>query len=201
MRRTPLQERSNETVHRILEAASSLLARIPLEQTTTVRIAEEAGLSVGGLYRFFPDKQAIVDAIAIHHMENFRARLEQEFSEGVPDNGPEFLSRVIDLYIEFLDAHPDFRTIALGKHVSGWTYEQQAGPGGLVGSFLLAQFSMPGMEELELKLRVVVEAGERLISFAYQQKSEQSRREVIREMKNLLSRYLFSEKGSDGQSF
>ena len=192
MRRTPLQERSNETVHRIVDATTALLSRIPLEQITTVRIAEEAGLSVGGLYRFFPDKQAIVDAIAIGHMERFRARLEQEFAAGVPDEGYQFLSRVIDLYIAFLDEHPDFRAIALGKHVSGWTYEQQAGPGGLVGSFLLAQFAMPGMEELELKLRIVVEAGERLISFAYQQTSEPARRDVIAEMKKLLAGYLFA---------
>ena len=191
MRRTPLQERSNETVHRIMEAGSSLLTKIPLEQITTNRIAQEADLSVGGLYRFFPDKQAIVDAIAIGYMEQFRIRLEQEFSGALPEDGPEFLSRVIDLYIEFLDAHPDFRTIALGKHVSGWTYEQQAGPGGLVGSFLLAQFAVPGMEEIELKLRIVVEAGERLISFAYQQKTSDARREVIQEMKKLLSGYLF----------
>ncbi len=191
MRRTPLQERSNETVQRILEAGSSLLAKIPLEQITTNRIAHEADLSVGGLYRFFPDKQAIIDAIAIEHMEQFRSRLEHEFSAGMPGDGPEFLGRVIDLYIEFLDAHPDFRTIALGKHVSGWTYEQQAGPGGLVGSFLLAQFAIPGMEEMELKLRIVVEAGERLISFAYQQHTAEARREVIQEMKKLLSGYLF----------
>ena len=86
-----------------------------------------------------------MDAIAIGYMEQFRIRLEKEFSGALPEDGPEFLSRVIDLYIEFLDAHPDFRTIALGKHVSGWTYEQQAGPGGLVvGSFLLAIFAVPG---------------------------------------------------------
>jgi AcrR family transcriptional regulator len=191
MRRTPLQERSNETVHRILDAGSSLLARIPLEQVTTNRIAEEAGLSVGGLYRFFPDKQAIIDAIAVSRMEQFRGRLEQEFSSGLPEDGPQFLGKVIDLYIDFLDAQPDFRTIALGKHVSGWTYEQQAGPGGLVGSFLLQQFAMPGMEELELKLRIVVEAGERLISFAYKQPTREARAEVIEEMKKLLSGYLF----------
>jgi AcrR family transcriptional regulator len=36
------------------------------------RIAAAAGLSIGALYRFFPDKQTIIDAIAVHHTSQFR---------------------------------------------------------------------------------------------------------------------------------
>ncbi|HXE11997.1 MAG TPA: TetR/AcrR family transcriptional regulator, partial [Bryobacteraceae bacterium] len=70
-RRTPMQGRSQETVQRILNATSRLLERIPLEEITTSRIAQESGVSVGGLYRFFPDKQAIIDAIAVQHVKEF----------------------------------------------------------------------------------------------------------------------------------
>jgi AcrR family transcriptional regulator len=51
-RRTPLQARSNKTVEEILDAASSLLGRIPFDEITTSRVAQEAGISVGALYRF-----------------------------------------------------------------------------------------------------------------------------------------------------
>ena len=72
-RRRPVQSRSQNTVARVLDAASSLLTQMPLEDVTTTRIAAEAGLSIGALYRFFPDKQTIVDAIAVRHVEQFRA--------------------------------------------------------------------------------------------------------------------------------
>ena len=75
-RRAPVQSRSQITVQRFLDAASSLLQHMPLEEVTTTRIAAEAGLSIGGLYRFFPDKQTIIDAIAVRHVEQFRASLE-----------------------------------------------------------------------------------------------------------------------------
>src|ERR1700734_243055 len=75
-RRTPMQSRSQQTVQRVLDAASSLLEQMPLEDVTTTRIAAEAGLSIGALYRFFPDKQTIIDAIAVRHVEQFRASLE-----------------------------------------------------------------------------------------------------------------------------
>src|SRR5271165_7371110 len=74
-RRIPLQGRSQQTVQRVLDAASSLLEQMPLDDVTTTRIAAEAGLSIGALYRFFPDKQTIIDAIAVRHVEQFRASL------------------------------------------------------------------------------------------------------------------------------
>ena len=67
---------------RVLDAASSLLTHMPLEDVTTTRIAAEAGLSIGALYRFFPDKQTIIDAIAVRHVEQFRASLEEFGDEG-----------------------------------------------------------------------------------------------------------------------
>ena len=50
-RRTPLQARSNKTVEEILDAAQSLLGRIPFEEITTSRVAQQAGISVGALFR------------------------------------------------------------------------------------------------------------------------------------------------------
>src|SRR3974390_1263896 len=79
-RRTPLQARSNRTVEEILDAASSLLGRIPFEQITTSRIAEQAGISVGALYRFYSDRQEIFDAIAVRELDVFRAEIERAFS-------------------------------------------------------------------------------------------------------------------------
>ncbi len=60
--RPPLQERSHLTVRRILDGALALLAREGVEGVTTNHIAAEAGLSVASLYRFFPNKQAVIYA-------------------------------------------------------------------------------------------------------------------------------------------
>src|ERR1022692_2371609 len=62
-RRAPLQARSNKTVEEILDAASWLLGRVPFEEITTSRIAGQAGISVGALYRFYSDRQEIFDRI------------------------------------------------------------------------------------------------------------------------------------------
>ena len=128
VRRTPVQERSSETVHQILKAASELLATESLEQITTSRVAQAANVSVGGLYRFFPDKQSIIDAIAVKHVEDLRSVLEQRLGTSLPDDGPAFLGMVVDAYVAFLDERPDFRAIALGRHVSASTRQKHASP-------------------------------------------------------------------------
>ena len=202
-RRAPVQSRSQQTVQRVLDAASSLLGQMPLEDVTTTRIAAEAELSIGALYRFFPDKQTIVDAIAVRHVEQFKAdlessvmkTLEQEMADLATFNPAQILGSVVDAYVLYLDVHPDFRAISFGRHISNATKEREASPSvglpALLKNFMLQRLGIPNTPELDLMLRVVSEAGERLIAFAYEQPARADRDRVIAEMKRMLSGYLF----------
>jgi AcrR family transcriptional regulator len=195
VRRAPVQERSNVTVQQILRAASELLATEPPERLTTSRVAEAAGVSVGGLYRFFPDKQAILDAIAIKHVDDLRRFLEEKLSIELPADGSVLLSLIVDAYVTFLEERPDFRSIALGRHVSASARNEQisadVGPAALVRKFVLDQMGMD-VGELDLRIRIASEAGERLIAYAFEQPLN-NRDAVITEMKTMLARYIFSQ--------
>jgi len=198
-----VQSRSQQTVQRVLDAASSLLSQLPLEDLTTTRIATEAGLSIGALYRFFPDKQSIVDAIAVHHVGQFRIwlegivikKLERELADLSSFNPANLLNDVIDTYVKYLDFYADFRAISFGHHISAATKEREASPNvglpSLLKNFMLERLRIPNTPELDLMLRVVSEAGERLIAFAYEQPTREERDRVIAEMKLMLSGYLF----------
>ena len=70
-RRTPRQARSGETVAAILEGAAQILEQGGLAAFTTNAVAERAGASIGTLYRYFPDKQAILLALARREMDAF----------------------------------------------------------------------------------------------------------------------------------
>jgi AcrR family transcriptional regulator len=207
-RRLPVQSRSHLTVQRILDATSSLLTHVPLVDITTTRIATQADLSIGALYRFFPDKQTIIDAIAVRHVKQFRASLEatvlpaieREFANLETFDPVKILDNVVDAYIVYLDAHPDFRTISFGRHISAATKEREASPNvglpALLKNFMLKRLRIPNTPELDLMLRVVSEAGERLIAYAYEQPTPDDRDYVISEMKRMLSTYLFPSDGT-----
>lgn len=68
-RAEPQQQRSRETVGRILAAADVEIGLVGLARTSTRRIAERAGLSVGATYRFFADKEAIAVALSERYLE------------------------------------------------------------------------------------------------------------------------------------
>jgi AcrR family transcriptional regulator len=69
-RKEPQQERSKQTVDSLLEAAEQLLIEEGFHKASTNRIAERAGVSVGSLYQYFPNKEALVAAV----VENFGDR-------------------------------------------------------------------------------------------------------------------------------
>ena len=197
-RRAPMQPRSQNTLKKVVDAASSLLAQAPLEEITTTRIAAEAGISIGSLYRFFPDKQSIVDAVAVRHVGGFRRMLEHEVLPKL-DRQLAFLSDfqpsklldlVVDYYVGYLDANPDFRAISFGRHISAATKEREASPvyglPALLKDFMLERLGIPNNPQLDLMLRVVSEAGEGLIAFAYEQPTREERDRVIAEMKRML---------------
>ncbi len=193
-RRSPVQERSQETVQRIFRAASELLASAPIDEMTTSRIAHTAGLSIGALYRFFPDKQSIIDAIAVRHMDEFRAQFESRVASLNFADGPAFLSAVIDEFVAFLESRPDFRAIAFGE-ISAATRRRETDPnaigGGLVKRFMIESLGMRDLENLDLKLRIAIESGERLFAYAFEQPDAAARAAVIAELKRLLASYLF----------
>src|SRR5437764_173255 len=71
LRHAPAQARSRERLRRVLDAADELLEHEGAGAFTTTRIAQAAGVSVGTVYRFFPDKQTIVEALAVQYWSDF----------------------------------------------------------------------------------------------------------------------------------
>ncbi len=86
MRREPRQKRSREMVSRLLDATAATIAERGLIDATTNHIAERAGVSIGSLYQYFPDKESMVEALlermAAEVSRRFRRRAEAvDFSQ------------------------------------------------------------------------------------------------------------------------
>jgi len=77
-RRSPKQSRSRATWDAILEAASQILERDGPAGFNTASVAERAGVSIGTLYQYFPDKQAILLAAAEREMRRDLAPRQQQ---------------------------------------------------------------------------------------------------------------------------
>ncbi len=76
-RKMPIQQRSKLMVSTILDATARVLVEQGFSRTTTNRVAERAGISVGSLYQYFPSREALVAAVAQRYSEGMKATLER----------------------------------------------------------------------------------------------------------------------------
>ncbi len=115
LRRTPTQDRSRQRVARILDVAAHVFAEVGYEAATTEAIAERAGVSIGSLYQFFPNKKALFEAIGARYLEQARQLFEGLVT---PDRlarpWQELLDGLVDGFWGFHRTSPGFQAVWKG---------------------------------------------------------------------------------------
>jgi AcrR family transcriptional regulator len=114
-RRTPVQKRSRERVDRILAAASNLIGAKGSQPVTMSEIARDANMSMSALYQYFPDKNAIIHALAERYRALSRRFLEAALRD-VRSMGDlkEALTKLLEQYYESFSNDPAMRDLWLG---------------------------------------------------------------------------------------
>jgi AcrR family transcriptional regulator len=113
LRREPQQQRSRDRIARVLEAAERVLVEEGPAGLTTTRVAEVAGISVGSLYQYFPDKDAIVSALALRYVEQFEA-LANSFEPRGGATVTAVAGEILDAFVDAFRARPGFRALWFG---------------------------------------------------------------------------------------
>lgn len=112
-RHQPKQSRSVETFNSILDAAAALMEERGYEQVTTHQIAERAGVSVGALYRYFEDKQAILKELYGREVSGLRKRVLEEVSiaDIVGQDIPMLVRKTMTLTFKIFSERPGLRRV------------------------------------------------------------------------------------------
>ncbi len=117
-RRAPMQARSRATVTRILDAAAAIADEHGVDAATTRAIADRAGVSYPSLYRFFPDREAILDELLEQHCAALDAKcIEAEQSWQIDSMG-ELLDNEIDLHVAYYRRYPSSARLWMGGRTS-----------------------------------------------------------------------------------
>ncbi|WP_346303091.1 TetR/AcrR family transcriptional regulator [Pantoea sp. Morm] len=106
-RRMPRQERSLETVAAIFEATIQVLLNEGPIRLNTTRVAERAGVSVGTLYQYFPNKQSLLLALLERHLASLTSIVEKACYENLNVGSDDIASVVVGAYLEAIMAHAE----------------------------------------------------------------------------------------------
>ena len=120
LRRVPRQARSRERLARMLDAAEELLVAEGPGALTTTRVASAAGVSVGSLYQYLPDKEAIVEALAGRYLAEFEGLMEAlaEEASAAPGRWTDPVGRLLDVFAQRYRDRPGYRALWFGRELT-----------------------------------------------------------------------------------
>jgi AcrR family transcriptional regulator len=189
IRRSPIQGRSQDKVKRILAATARLAEVMPLESITMATIAEASGASFSSIYRFFPGKEAILEAVALTSLDRLQTLYEDYFAGPHPPSGAALIDGAIDIYVGFVAREPGFRALWMGgsqtPELSGRSRRVNETAIRLAKVYAVERLGFTASADLDLRLAIATEATTQILRYAFLQ-TEFPQARVISELKHWL---------------
>ena len=110
-RKRPRQARSKATVDTILQASARVLVKRGFDGFTTNEVATAAGVSIGSLYQYFPNKEALVAALIVRHVEEMSAAILNELTRVAQLPMAQAVRAVIELTIRAHAIDPELHQV------------------------------------------------------------------------------------------
>jgi AcrR family transcriptional regulator len=188
LKRRPLQQRSRDTVEVIIRATAQILSREGAERLTTNRVAERAGVSVGSLYQYFPDKAALVAEVRRRFDDTFRQRLIGAVSGAgtlpLADAVESCVRALIAIHAEDPGLHNAVSAAGIVDSERGLMHQ-------IAASWLAARRDELRRPNVPLAAMVVLDAAEALVhGVALREPERLADEEFAAEVTDLLVRYL-----------
>jgi AcrR family transcriptional regulator len=177
----------------MLDACAELVDKVGYEALTTTMLAERAGVAIGSVYQFFPDKRAIVQALTQRNLEAYLERITARFANNRFGHWWDVVDAGIDEYIDMHRHVPGFRTLHFGDVVDVHLLDAERDNNTIIAErlagLLVDQIGATAGPRLDFALAIAVEAGDALIKMAFRRDPEGDEA-VLAEAKTLIRDYL-----------
>jgi AcrR family transcriptional regulator len=153
-RKQPVQARSAASVEAILEATVQVLLGVGMAKLTTTRVAARAGVSVGTLYQYFPNKSSLLQAVLRRHLSGITDAVDRVCMENMGKPLMEMVTALVDAFLEAKMRNPRLSTAfyAAGLDLHG---AKVAAEVGLHANKSLARMLASSPEAMEPEPKVI----------------------------------------------
>lgn len=171
IRNEPVQARSTARLATLLDSAAAVIDEIGYERLTTAMVAERAGASIGTVYRYFPDRIAVLQSLAARNLERLMARTTEELQGGRHSSATDAVLALHAVTVELFRTEPGYRSLRAGDVIDlrPSTTESTANAmlASAVADALIAHYNTPDSPELRLTIGTAVEVIDALTARAF----------------------------------
>ncbi|MFE1170647.1 TetR/AcrR family transcriptional regulator [Nocardiopsis sp. NPDC058789] len=193
-------------VQRMLDCCADLLDEVGYDNLSTTRIAERAGVAIGSVYQFFPDKKAITQALGLRFLDQFGARVTERLADTSFTHWTIAVDAIIDEYIDMHRNVPGFRSLHFGDIVDPRLLSGGSDNNRVISvrlrRIIVSVTGIPDDTELDRAIHVAVEAADAVLKLAFRDNPDGDPA-LVHEAKRLVSSYLshFSEPDGGNRSW
>jgi AcrR family transcriptional regulator len=171
LRNEPVQARSTARLTALLDAAASIVDEVGIERLTTAMVAERAGASIGTVYRYFPDRIVLLQALGARNFERVMARISEAIDDPAQPNWREALATAFNSVVDTYRTEPGFRGLRVGDQLdlrplpNGRTYKSLVAQ--RIVEALSARFGVENSAASRFTLEAGLEMSDALVARAF----------------------------------
>ncbi|TFC45862.1 TetR/AcrR family transcriptional regulator [Cryobacterium sp. TMT1-21] len=196
VRTEPIQQRSTARLSGLLDAAAVVVDEVGFDRITTAMVAERAGASIGTVYRYYPDRVAVLQALRERAVQRYRQRVADELKQSSPQTWWDAVDCSITAFVDLYRSEPGFRIMHFSdRELSPITADLDSGFFARQLAVVLAEeFGLAGGAELTFRLEVAVEMADSILSRAFRANPQGDER-FIAECRRVMQDYLLGYYG------
>lgn len=188
VRTEPTQRRSTQRLDALLDAAAEIVDELGFERLTTQMVAERAGASIGTVYRYFPDRVAVLHALRERSVRRYRERLAESMEETELAEWWDVVALALDTCAQLYRDEPGFTVIhAAPREASDHDGEPELAH--RVARLMEHEFGIADEQEVRFRLGVSLEIGGALIHRAFERDAAGDQR-YLDEARRVVREYL-----------
>lgn len=171
LRVEPAQERSLARIDALLDAAATVVDDVGFDRLTTAQVAELSGASIGTVYRYFPDRIALLVALRDRAVFRYRLAASEELERRQPSTWQEAIGSLVEAFAGMFRTEPGFRILRFEE-----TRGVEEAPAGVdhihelaqrLAEILSSSYGLPYDDDLVFRLDIASQMAESLIERAY----------------------------------
>jgi len=198
VRTAPIQERSAARIDALLDAAAAVVDEVGFDRLTTAMVAERASASIGTVYRYFPDRIVLLQALRNRAVGRYRDAIVAMLEADRPSDWLDGVVGSVDVFAGMFRTEPGFRIIRFASAERDPAEADDTRIGFFARQMVEifeGRYSLPSDDDFPFRIEITIELVDALVNRAFLVRADGDER-FIEEARVVVREYLGARYGT-----